>query len=174
MGAPVTVMVPRWALISLIGLGMGVLWQQERRIWACQRMAEQYQNGILKFVEMLIESSGRAQAESEAIAADRAKLILQQSRENTLFGATLGGLGMGAALLLLSDQRLKTDITSLHGTMGGCPLYSWRWSQEAETGFGRRGASRGVLAQDVARLRPQAVHVGSDGYMRVNHLMLLR
>jgi len=169
--APVTITVPKWALLSIAGLGLAVLWQQERRIWVCLQMSDQHQAGLLKLVEMFVSRSSQAQEVAETAAATRASMAVQQSRESGALGAALG---MGAAaLLLLSDARMKTEIRRLPGSLGGCPLYSWKWSAEASSRFGLRGPSTGVLAQEVAVLRPEAVRVGSDGYMRVDYLTLL-
>lgn len=67
---------------------------------------------------------------------------------------TLGGLfGIGTSLLKLSDERTKTDIEYTGAeTDDGIPLADYRYKWEAP-GTVRRG----VIAQDVAARRPDAV-----------------
>lgn len=170
--APVSIAVPKWALVSMVGLGIAVFWQQERRVRVCLTIMEQHQAGLLRLAEMFVSCQSSAQQVAEAAAADRATMAVQQTRQSGVMGAVMG---MGAAsLLLLSDERLKSDIRRLPGTLGGCPLYSWKWSRDAEVRFGLSGTSCGVIAQEVSRLRPEAAHRGYDGYIRVDYMTLLR
>eukprot|EP00928_Gymnodinium_smaydae_P018224 TRINITY_DN16940_c0_g2_i1.p1 TRINITY_DN16940_c0_g2~~TRINITY_DN16940_c0_g2_i1.p1 ORF type:complete len:275 (-),score=82.33 TRINITY_DN16940_c0_g2_i1:83-844(-) len=162
--APVTVTLPRWAVLMIAGLGVALLWEKERRI----RQADRQHAGLVQLLVRVAEQSTVAnQAMSEQVQA-----ALRQSRESSFFGAALG-MGMASAVLLLSDRRLKTDLKRLPGALGGCPLYTWRWSEEAREAFGLCGFSAGVLAQDVAENCPHAVQVGRDGYMRVAYCALL-
>ncbi|WP_164512228.1 tail fiber domain-containing protein [Oceaniglobus ichthyenteri] len=72
------------------------------------------------------------------------------------------GGGGGAAL---SDARLKTDIVRVGSTVHGLPLYQ----------FGYRGGSgrfEGVMAQDVARVMPDAIIAMPAGYMAVDYAKL--
>ena len=64
-----------------------------------------------------------------------------------------------------SDVRLKTDIALIGETRRGLPLYSWRY----KAGGGTR---IGPMAQDVEKVRPDAVLTGPDGYKRVNYNLI--
>jgi hypothetical protein len=61
-----------------------------------------------------------------------------------------------------SDIRLKRDIAPLRRLDNGLELYRFRylWSDTAYVG---------VMAQEVERVRPDAVMRGADGYLRVNY-----
>jgi hypothetical protein len=61
-----------------------------------------------------------------------------------------------------SDIRLKRDIAPLRRLDNGLELYRFRylWSDVAYVG---------VMAQEVERVRPDAVMRGADGYLRVNY-----
>jgi hypothetical protein len=82
--------------------------------------------------------------------------------------STLGGLfGLGAAgiqaapfLPAFSDRRLKTDVTRI-GSWKSLPLYLFRyvWGGPMQIG---------VMAQDVLRVKPQAV-ASFNGYLAVNY-----
>jgi len=172
--APVTITVPRWALLSIMGLGLTVFWQQERRVWLCRTMSEQHQAGILRLAETFAFSSQNAAAAHAAAARESTQLAVTTAHDHAAGTVVSTLLGMGAAALLLSDQRLKTGIIRLPWSVGGCPAYSWEWSELAKSMFGLDGISHGVLAQDVASLHPEAVRTGSDGFMRVDYMLLLQ
>ncbi|MQX50725.1 tail fiber domain-containing protein [Sinorhizobium medicae] len=64
-----------------------------------------------------------------------------------------------------SDRRLKRDIARLAELANGLGVYRFRylWSDEVFVG---------VMAQEVLEVMPEAVVIGSDGYMRVNYTKL--
>jgi len=64
-----------------------------------------------------------------------------------------------------SDIRLKRDIAQLGELDSGINLYRYRylWS---DTTF------VGVMAQEVAAMKPEAVLRGADGYLRVDYARL--
>jgi hypothetical protein len=67
-----------------------------------------------------------------------------------------------------SDVRLKTNITPI-GKANGFNLYSWDWNEKAiELGLGEQ-ATYGVMAQEVIKTMPSAVHMADDGYYRVQY-----
>ena len=72
-----------------------------------------------------------------------------------------GGCGCGQA----SDIRLKRDITQVGELDSGINLYRYRylWSDTIYVG---------VMAQEVAAVKPEAVRRGADGYLRVNYARL--
>jgi hypothetical protein len=64
-----------------------------------------------------------------------------------------------------SDIRLKRDIAALGQHADGINLYRFRylWSDTVHVG---------VMAQEVAAARPDAVRQGADGYLRVDYARL--
>lgn len=73
--------------------------------------------------------------------------------------------GIGTALQvasLFSDERLKTDIKPVGKTEGGLNVYSYRY---------KAGGPKmiGVMAQEVAKVQPEALGPIVDGYMTVNY-----
>ena len=64
-----------------------------------------------------------------------------------------------------SDIRLKRDIAALGQHENGIHLYRFRylWSDTVHVG---------VMAQEVAATRPDAVRQGADGYLRVDYARL--
>lgn len=75
----------------------------------------------------------------------------------------LNGLfGLGSAGIMASDRRLKRDIKRIGETRSGLPLYEYRylWSDRIRIG---------VIAQDLLKLKPEAVIRTPGGFMAVNY-----
>lgn len=64
-----------------------------------------------------------------------------------------------------SDRRLKTDVVRIGTHADGFGIYRFRyiWGGDAQVG---------VLAQEVAAIRPDAVVRGADGFLRVDYKAL--
>nr|WP_257786738.1 tail fiber domain-containing protein [Sulfitobacter alexandrii] len=65
----------------------------------------------------------------------------------------------------VSDARLKTDIKPVGMTSMGLPLYQYRY-------VGGQQTFEGVMAQDVAKVMPEAIIPIGFGYMAVDYDML--
>jgi len=79
--------------------------------------------------------------------------------------ATIGGGGaplMGSPYLVASDKALKTDITRVGTSAQGFGIYEFRYK-------GHKQRVRGAMAQDVLRLRPEAVRRADNGYLMVDY-----
>lgn len=77
----------------------------------------------------------------------------------------LGGLfGLGGKLIGLSDKRAKKDIKPV-GEMAGHKLYSYTYKK----GMGDGKPHVGVMAQEVAKTRPDAVSTRPDGLKQVHY-----
>ena len=61
-----------------------------------------------------------------------------------------------------SDSRLKEDIVATGAMANGLPLYTFRYR-------GQQDRFEGVMAQDVLRIRPDAVVTSPDGYLLVDY-----
>jgi Chaperone of endosialidase len=62
----------------------------------------------------------------------------------------------------ISDMRLKTDIHRVGTTVLNLPLYSFQYR-------GQPAIYIGVMAQDVMKVEPSAVSIGSNGYYEVDY-----
>lgn len=89
---------------------------------------------------------------------------------NSILGGGSGGSGGGllntamAAYNFFSDARLKTNIEHV-GYAGELPIYAYSYGDDP-------AVYEGVMAQDVLRLKPEAIVFDDNGYMRVNYDML--
>jgi hypothetical protein len=75
--------------------------------------------------------------------------------------ATTGTTGISTTNVP-SDRRLKRDVAAVGHCSAGFALYRYRyvWSDQLYVG---------VMAQDVQKAAPAAVHCGEDGYLRVDY-----
>jgi hypothetical protein len=95
------------------------------------------------------------------------------STQGSVYGQALNAQGevtgsiAGASIAALSDARLKTDI-KLKGIdlTTNLPIYEFAYKAAPTLRY------RGVMAQDVEKVYPQAVVAGADGYKRVRYDVL--
>ena len=85
------------------------------------------------------------------------------------FGSFLGGAGAStaaanAALLPLSDVRLKENINHVDTLPHGIKLYTSDWIDDSIN-----DPTFGVLAQEVAEVVPDAIHTHPSGYLMVDY-----
>ncbi|MDZ7711500.1 MAG: hypothetical protein U5K36_16655 [Roseovarius sp.] len=81
-----------------------------------------------------------------------------------VFIAALASTGGGAAPMMgyPSDEALKTDITRVGTSAQGFGIFEFRYK-------GHKQRIRGAMAQDVLRLRPEAVSRHENGYLMVDY-----
>jgi hypothetical protein len=75
----------------------------------------------------------------------------------------LGGLlGAGASLVAASDRRLKTNIVKLYDRKDGLGVYSYNY-------INGKGPYKGVMADEVEKIMPEALGPVIDGYATVDY-----
>jgi hypothetical protein len=91
-----------------------------------------------------------------------------QARSGAMMGG-IGQLGMAAAMapagtFAMSDRRLKTNIKLIGKHDNGMNIYAWDyiWGEH----------SRGVMADEVEEIMPEAVVMHPTGFKMVNYSML--
>ena len=77
-------------------------------------------------------------------------------------GALTGLAGMGLSAYRLSDERAKEDIQQVGLLNNGLPVYSYRYKGSPQTEIG-------LLAQEVAQVRPEAVGHMGGGLLGVDY-----
>lgn len=93
----------------------------------------------------------------------KAQMEQQQQKAGAgFFGAAAGGLLSNAALFS-SDVRLKENITQVGTLANGLGIYEWDWIDD------NNDPTRGVIAQEVLEIVPEAVVVADSGYLMVNY-----
>ncbi len=83
----------------------------------------------------------------------------QWQQSQAAMGSFLGGLG---GLFSLSDERAKTDKQKIGETDDGIGIFKFKYKGSPKTEIG-------LMAQEVAKKKPQAVRKGADGLLRVNY-----
>jgi hypothetical protein len=109
-----------------------------------------------------VDSSCRAAVSCSASRENRAKrrcVISPPSSDSNSHDQPSSGRS-------LSDIRLKTDIHRVGTTVFGLPLYQFEYRNKLGPHY------IGVMAQDVLKVKPEAVSIGADGFYRVNYDML--
>lgn len=101
-------------------------------------------------------------------AADFRNWQARQQAQADLYGAGMDLLGTGASLapFFLSDERAKVEVRRLPvEVLPGVPAATFRYRPEAGLGS---ALHLGVVAQDLARVRPEAVRAREDGLLEVH------
>lgn len=89
-------------------------------------------------------------------------------QKETGTGDVLGTAAQLYGMYLLSDERMKKDITFI-GKEKGHNIYTWNWKDEAKEMGWDKFPTIGVLAQEVMATNPDAVTKNNDGYYMVNY-----
>ncbi|MEP9385931.1 tail fiber domain-containing protein [Mesorhizobium sp. KR9-304] len=85
------------------------------------------------------------------------------SKRGVLSAVTAGGDSF--VLMKPSDRRLKTDIERVGAAANGLPIYNFKY-------IGGDEVYRGVMAQDVLAVLPEAVSIMPNGFLAVRYDML--
>ena len=89
----------------------------------------------------------------------------------TSFGQTMGQ-GMGGGLMgMMSDYRLKDNLT-LVDQIEGFNIYEWEWNKLAKEQFNYSGKAKGVVAQELLQKHTDKVGQHSSGFLLVNYAKL--
>jgi hypothetical protein len=76
--------------------------------------------------------------------------------------------GPTGLLSKLSDIRTKENIKQIGQLNSGLNVYEYTYKPE----FNIPGVHVGVMAQDVVKVKPEAIVMRDDGYMAVNYAMI--
>ncbi len=79
--------------------------------------------------------------------------------------STASAGGGNYPLMIASDEALKTDIKRVGTSSHGFGIYEFRYK-------GHPQRIRGAMAQDVARLRPEAVSRHESGFLMVDYNLI--
>jgi len=80
------------------------------------------------------------------------------------FSQLVSAAATGGKLYAMSDKRLKTKIKFVRQMANGIRWYTWEWKDKSN-----KQPCYGVIAQEVQKIKPNAVKTGPDGYLMVNY-----
>lgn len=99
---------------------------------------------------------------------------MQSNYQNQLqqYNSGMGGLfglagTLGSAAIMASDARLKTDIERVGTLDNGLPVYLYRYKAGGPPHIG-------VMAQDVEKVKPEAVYTNAAGFRLVDYAEAVR
>lgn len=76
------------------------------------------------------------------------------------------------AMLPVSDENLKTDITLVGKAKNGIEIFTWKWNKLAKKLGLANNPEVGVIAQKVMKTHPDFVERQDHGYLGVNYEVL--
>ncbi len=133
---------------------------------ASQPLIDRQRQDILSLLQL---GQGAAQGQANAalgagsnianlltsIGAAQAGGVVGQANAQNQAMQNLLQLGLTAGSFF-SDRRLKANIRKV-GEQNGFNIYSWVWNRRARKELGLKGVGYGVIAQEVEKVKPEAV-----------------
>jgi hypothetical protein len=131
--------------------------------------AAQYLQGMSAGTGTIMQGQGlNVQGLSNMTSANVSAYNAQQQANAAAqggFGQLIGTIG-GAALSKYSDRRLKQKIIQVGEDARGFGIYEFAYRESPDVRY------RGVMADEVEQVVPQAVEYGEDGFAKVNYGLL--
>ena len=159
------------------GLLGGVGAEQQQRLAGLGQIGAQQQQLQQMGLQAPYEEFQRALAygpqQFGLLAGGAGTPLVSQSQQSKIGAGDVAGFGaemfaLSKLLPLMSDERLKENITPIGKSENGHNLYTWDWNNKAKE-LGVDSPTIGVLAQEVMKYMPEAVIQNDDGYYMVNY-----
>lgn len=105
--------------------------------------------------------------------AKRAEEAARKQGRNSLFGgiAQMAGTAVAGGLMLFSDKRLKENLTPVGKADNGLTIYIGNYTKESGLDDGKPHLF--LIAQEVQKIRPDAVVETESGYLAVDYIKAL-
>ena len=131
-------------------------------------------SGAANYLQGASATAGQAAstAGSSAVGVANANQAYYQSNlsadaaSSSGIGSLVGTMAMAGATAYASDSRLKTNI-ELVDNINGHNIYTWDWIEGFDGGY-----NKGVIAQEVLEINPEAIAIMDNGFYAVNYDML--
>ena len=150
-----------------------------------QRLGEQSANNLLQAASPLIQdqknsigdllnfgltTAGNQGNLRTGQAAAEAGGIVGSANARGARASGIAKLASDGLSAIFSDPQLKESI-KFTGSLNGFNTYTWDWNDKALE-LGLKGSSKGVMADQVKVIMPEAVKIHSSGYMMVDYDMI--
>lgn len=103
--------------------------------------------------------------------AKRAEKAAQKGAKNALWGGVAQVGATVGALAIFSDERLKERLIPVGKSKTGLTIYLGRYTKESGLDDGKNHLF--LIAQEVQRVRPNAVKIADNGYFQVDYAAAL-
>ena len=103
--------------------------------------------------------------------AKRAEKAAKKAGKNALIGGIAQAGGAVGALALFSDERLKCGLIAIGRARNGLKIYLGRYTPESGLDDGKLHLF--LIAQEVQKIRPNAVKVADNGFLMVDYAAAL-
>ena len=114
------------------------------------------------------KKNGKAQASLGAVDEKpqwiKPVLTIRKIKDITR-GGGFSGTDASLMMMMSSDARLKTNIACIGRAPSGLKIYSFRYIWGGPVRIGG-------IAEEIARARPDAVSVGTDGSLKVDYSLI--
>lgn len=109
--------------------------------------------------------------ETQINNAKRAEKAAKKAGTNALIGGIAQGGAAIGALALFSDERLKCGLIAIGKARNGLKIYLGRYTPESGLDDGQLHLF--LIAQEVQKIRPNAVKVADNGFLMVDYAAAL-
>lgn len=111
--------------------------------------------------------------QTEIDNAKRQENAAKKAAKNSMWSGIAQGAAMAGmtALMLFSDERLKERLIPVGKSKNGLTIYLGRYTKESGLDDGKLHLF--LIAQEVQRIRPNAVKIADNGYFQVDYAAAL-
>lgn len=113
----------------------------------------------------------RANYDTQIQNAYRAEEAARKQGRNAMFGGIAQTAGTIGALAVFSDERLKENLTPVGKADNGLTIYIGNYTEESGLDDGKPHLF--LIAQEVQKIRPDAVVETESGYLAVDYIKAL-
>jgi hypothetical protein len=109
----------------------------------------------------------RANYDREVKNAEAAEAAAKKAADNSLLGGVIQTASTVGALALFSDERLKENLIAIGKSRNGLTIYLGKYTEKS--GLDDGNVHLFLSAQEVQKVRPDAVIVADNGYLMVDY-----
>lgn len=113
----------------------------------------------------------RSNYDTQIKNAERAEKAAKKQGKNALFGGIAQTASSIGALAIFSDERLKENLTPVGKADNGLTIYIGNYTEESGLDDGKPHLF--LIAQEVQKIRPDAVVETESGYLAVDYIKAL-
>lgn len=135
-------------------------------------LTQEGQNQLWDRIDSLFDNIWKSSENELTREADIIKAEIQAQAQASSGGGDngmWGAIGSIGAAMIMSDSRLKENITYYDRHSAGVNFYTFSWNEKAKELGLANAPGFGMIAQEVQKVYPEAVYEGSHGYLMVNY-----